>query len=122
MLTTNRKTIMKDFEGLLGFHFVEIIYWKQMKKAVVDLIVIYCPEYLPSCVTVQQFKDFIKELNKTLIIVAYDDEIWRLDRKRAFYLNHPDDQKTIDNVKMILALEQRKQLKPDLNQIVFKSG
>lgn len=102
----NRKAIIKELSDLVGCSFVEIDHWKKMETVLADLIVICSPEFLPSCVSVQQFKDFIKKLNKTLIIVAYDIQIWRMDRSHTFYLENPDLSKTMNDLKTILVLEK----------------
>ena len=102
----NRKAILKELDNGVGFNFEEIDHWKKMETSTSELIVIFSPEFLPCGVSTVEFKKFIKGLNKTLIIVAYDIKTWWIDRAKTFYIDQPDEPKTKDSILSILTLEK----------------
>lgn len=102
----NRKAILKELDNGVDFGFEEIDHWRNMETSTSEIIVIFSPEFLPSGVSIIEFKDFIRKLNKTLIIVAYDIKLWWIDRTKTFYVDQPDEPKTMNNIVSILALEK----------------
>jgi hypothetical protein len=89
----------------MNFKCEEITDYHSMKDALSDVIVVFSPEFLPHGMSVEKIKEVIQDLNKTLIIVAYDVTQWWMDRKGTFYLQQRDNEETINEVIKILILE-----------------
>lgn len=107
MFPVNRSAMIVELEDKqMNFRCEEIEHYKKMKDAVSDIIVIFSPEFLPNKVSITGFKRFLKKLDKTLIIVAYDMSLWSsMNRSKTFYLKQRDDIRTIHDVKKILIME-----------------
>ncbi len=107
LFPVNRSAMIVELEDKqMNFRCEEIEHYKKMKDAVSDIIVIFSPEFLPNKVSITGFKRFLKKLDKTLIIVAYDMSLWSsMNRSKTFYLKQRDDIRTIHDVKKILIME-----------------
>lgn len=107
LFPANRSAMIVELEDKqMNFRCEEIEHYKKMKDAVSDIIVIFSPEFLPNKVSITGFKRFLKKLDKTLIIVAYDVSLWSMmNRSKTFYLKQRDDITTIHDVKKILIME-----------------
>lgn len=101
----NRSALIKELEhNEMNFRCEELTSYASMKEAMSDVIVIFSPEFAPSKMDVEDIKSILRELNKTLIIVAYDISVWMMKRNRIFYLQQRDNNHTINDVKTILVM------------------
>lgn len=102
----NRRALIKELDNSHDFEFEAIDDWTKLTSTTSELIVLFSPGFLPTQVSIEQLKSVLQELGKTLVIVAYGIDLWRMDRKKTFYLEQLDDKHTMDNVRVILALEK----------------
>lgn len=101
----NRKALSMSLDG--GFNYELIDDWKKVQTATSSIVLIFAPDFLPPDLTADEFRHFLEKIDKTLIIVTYDIDVWTMDRDTVFYLNQPDEHSTIDKIRRLL-IEQTK--------------
>ncbi len=102
---SNRSALIEELEhDEMNFHCEEITSYAEMKDAKSEVIVVFSPEFAPSKMDAEDIKSILRELNKTLIIVAYDISVWMMKRNKIFYLLQRDDRQTMLDVKTIVAM------------------
>ena len=102
----NRSALIEELENdEMNFTCEEIAHISKVKDTKSDVIVIFSPAFLTASMNVSDIQQALMESDKTLIIVAYDLNVWKMDRTRTFYLQQKDNRETIIEVKTVLIME-----------------
>jgi len=103
---SNRSVLIEELENdEMNFMCEEITEISKLNDANSEVIVVFSLAFLTNRLSESEIRELMMETDKTLIIVEYDVNVWKMDRPNTFYLVQKNNRETMINVKTVLIME-----------------